>query len=228
MSIANDSASLLEAHADTVVCTPAWAPSRNPTLAAAALAISIGTVSGDTRRTPFSFWMSHWLSSVCSPPIPVETTTASRSRSTGLSSPKPNPASRHASLAAMSPSWDTRSSRRASTRSSTVLGSTATVPAIWHGSSAAQSASIRLTPERPASRPSQVLATSPPIGVVAPSPVTTMGILLMRAYSGDVGQRSAVDRWVLIAAGVTAGGTPECLAPETTPRTSGQEAARSM
>lgn len=43
-------ASLLEAQADTGVCTPARAPSSRPTLAAAEFGISIGIASGDTRR----------------------------------------------------------------------------------------------------------------------------------------------------------------------------------
>ena len=57
-------------------------------------------------------------------------------------------------------------------------GSTATVAAIFTGRSLAQSASSGLTPERPASRADQVDATSPPRGVVAPSPVTTTEVLM--------------------------------------------------
>ena len=58
-------------------------------LAAVALAMSMGMASGLTRRAPFSFWMSHCPSRVCSPPMPVPMATASRSRSTGLSSLSP-------------------------------------------------------------------------------------------------------------------------------------------
>ena len=59
MSIPYAIASLLEAQAETGACAPAWAPSRRLTLAAVALAISIGMASGDTRRAPFSFCTSH-------------------------------------------------------------------------------------------------------------------------------------------------------------------------
>ena len=172
-------ASLLEAQADTGAWAPAWAPSRRLTLPAVALAISIGMASGETRRGPLASCTSQLPIRVCSPPMPVAITTPSRSRSTGFSSFSPKPASRQASRAATTPSWAERSSRRASTRSSTVVGSTAADAAIWTDRSAAQSASILLMPERPASSPSQVLATSPPSGVVAPSPVTTMGVGLM-------------------------------------------------
>ena len=93
MSRPSEIASLLEAHADTGVWAPAWAPSRRLTLPAVALAISIGMASGLTRRAPFSFWMSQLPSRVCRPPMPVAIATPSRSRSTGLSSLSPKPAS---------------------------------------------------------------------------------------------------------------------------------------
>src|SRR6516162_10316895 len=66
-----------------------------------------------------------------------------------------------------------RSSRRAWTRSSTRAGSTAAGAAIRAGRLAYPSSASAAAPLRPASIPSQVLATSPPSGVVAPSPVTT-------------------------------------------------------
>ena len=182
---------MLDAQAETVAWAPARAPSRSPTLAAAALAISIGTVSGLTRRAPFSFWTSQLPSRVFRPPMPVATTTASRSRSTGLSSPNPKPASVHASMAAITASCETRSRRRASTRSSTVPGSTAACAAILQGRSSAQASSMRLTPDRPASMPSQVLGTSPPSGVVAPSPVTTTRVRDMSISSLLVPQEAA-------------------------------------
>ena len=52
-------------------------------------------------------------------------------------------------------------------------GSTFAVAAIRTGSSAKRGSSSRCIPERAASNESQVEATSPPSGVVAPSPVTT-------------------------------------------------------
>ena len=103
------------------------------------------------------------------PPIPLETTTASRSGSTSG-----DPASAQASRAATMASCSQRSSRRACTRSSTVAGSTAAGAAICTGSgTSVQSAGSLRAPLRPASSDSQVEATSPPSGVVAPSPVTT-------------------------------------------------------
>jgi hypothetical protein len=48
-------ASAPEAHAETGVWTPARAPSSRPTAAAGPFGISMGTVSGKTRRAPFSF-----------------------------------------------------------------------------------------------------------------------------------------------------------------------------
>ena len=111
-------------------------------MAAVALAISIGMANGLTRRAPFSFWMSQLPSSVCRPPMPVAMATPSRSRSTGLSSFSPKPASRQASMAAITASWAERSSRRASTRSRTSAGSTARWAAILTGRSSAQSSSI--------------------------------------------------------------------------------------
>ena len=89
MSRPSEIDSLLDAQAETGVCTPARAPSRKLTLAAEALAISIGMDNGLTRRAPFSFWMSQLDSVVINPPIPVAIATPRRSRSTGLSSLKP-------------------------------------------------------------------------------------------------------------------------------------------
>ena len=51
-------ASAPEAHALTVVCTPAWAPSSMLIQPAEPLGISIGTVNGDSRCQPFSFRVS--------------------------------------------------------------------------------------------------------------------------------------------------------------------------
>ena len=177
MSSPSEIDSLLDAQADTGACAPARAPSRMLTLPAEELAINIGIASGLTPREPFSFWMSQLLTRVFRPPIPVAMATASRSRSTGLSSLRPNPASFQASIAAITANWADRSIRLASTRSSTSPGSTATGAAILTGRSAAQSSVRARTPERPASRASQVLGASPPSGVVAPIPVTTTRVL---------------------------------------------------
>src|SRR5215813_4848136 len=100
--------------------------------------------------------------------MPLDTTTPSRSGGTSGA-----PASAHASRAATRANCSHRSSRRACTRSSTVAGSTAAGAAIRAGRLAYPSPVSARAPLRPASIPSQVLATSPPSGVVAPRPVTT-------------------------------------------------------
>src|SRR3954454_19492722 len=66
-------------------------------------------------------------------------------------------------------------------------GSTASCAAMRTGSCPAHSWVRGPTPERPASMASQVDATSPPSGVVAPSPVTTTSVLLMSVIRLDVG-----------------------------------------
>src|SRR5690349_22834170 len=149
-------------------CTPAWALSSRPTQAAGPLGMSIGTVCGDTRRGPLASRMSSWFSSVCAPPMPEPMLTARRSLSISGA-----PASAHASRAAMIAVISERSSRRAWTRSITSVGSTASCAAMRTGSWAAHSWVSGPTPERPVTIPSHVEATSPPSGVVAPSPVMT-------------------------------------------------------
>ena len=157
-------ASLPEAHAETGVCTPALAPMSRPMFAAGALGISIGIVSGETRRGPLSWSDVVVASSVCTPPMPE-----------AMATPRPlgvDPAVGEAGVgpglqAAMRANCAERSSRRALTRSRTSVGSTATSAAICDRAVWAQSWVRGLTPERPSSRASQVVATSPPTGVVA-------------------------------------------------------------
>ncbi len=158
------------------MCTPARAPTSRPTLAAGELGISIGTVCGETLRAPFSFSTSYWSSRVVTPPMPEAITAPRRSGASledssvaGVS----KPASAQASRAAISANCAERSSLRASGRGRISPGSTAVRAAIRTGSSAAHSSVRTATPERPASRFSQVVAASPPSGVKAPIPVTT-------------------------------------------------------
>src|SRR5919112_1737174 len=168
-------ASAPDAQAETGVCTPARAPTARPTFAEGPFGISMGTVCGETRRTPFSLSTSYWSSRVVTPPMPEAMTAPSRSGSTPGSSPALplKPASAHASLAATSANCAERSRRRACGRGMTSVGSTAICAAMRTACSAAHSCVRGLTPERPATRPSQVEAASPPSGVVAPIPVTT-------------------------------------------------------
>ena len=93
---------------------------------------------------------------------------ARRSRSASPARRPPTPRGRRSA-----PVASDRSSRRSLTRSSWSDGSTASWAAMRTGSCAAHSWVSAPTPERPASMASQVDATSPPSGVVAPSPVTT-------------------------------------------------------
>ncbi len=80
-------ASAPEAHALTGVCTPAWALTSRPTLADGPFGMSMGTVCGETRRTPFSFSTSYWSSRVVTPPIPEAITVPRRSGMMAASSP---------------------------------------------------------------------------------------------------------------------------------------------
>src|SRR5688500_4294517 len=105
--------------------------------------------------------------------MPVPKTTAIRSGATPASAA---PEAFHASSAAMTATCWLRSSRRARTRSIWSAGSAASRATSCAGYSLIQSSVIRVTPDRPASRASQVLSTSGPRGVVAPSPVTTTSV----------------------------------------------------
>src|SRR6478736_10248424 len=105
-------------------------------------------------------------------PDAIETPTRSGSRSPD-SWADASPASAQASMAATMANCAERSRRRALTRSRTSVGSTEIRPAILTGSSSAHSSVRYRTPERPLTRASQVLATSPPTGEVVPRPVTT-------------------------------------------------------
>jgi hypothetical protein len=135
---------------------------------AAPFGISIGTVYGEMRCQPFSLSVSYAVSVDPIPPIPLVTLTPSRSGSTaGV------PASAQASRAATIASCSQRSIRRACTRPTTSTGSMAACAANRTGSDSAHGWLRECTPLRPASIADQVDATSPPSGVVAPSPVTT-------------------------------------------------------
>ena len=164
-------ASVEDAHADTAVRTPPRAAMSIPTAAAGPFGISMGTVIGRTRRGPRSFRVSNASRSVQTPPIPVENSTARRSGATsGL------PASAQASRAEISANWLDGSRRFTSCGVSTSAEATAAWPAKVTGTSycAIHSFSIVEMPDSPASKRSQVVLTSPPRGVVAPIPVTTI------------------------------------------------------
>src|SRR6476620_579080 len=163
-------ASSPEAQADTGVWAPARAPISSETAAEDALGMSMGTARGKTRRGPFSRRLSHWSSSVQTPPIPVPMQAARRSGSTSGA-----PASAQASREAMRAYWALGSSRRTSTLVSTSSGWVWIVAANFTGSSyfSTQSKGMVFAPDRPARMASHVSGTLPPTGVVAPRPVTT-------------------------------------------------------
>src|SRR3984957_3879910 len=102
------------------------------------------------------------------PPMPLVTATPSRYGSTSG-----DPASAQASRAATSANCSHRSILRACTRPTTATGSSAAVPANFTGTVSIHGSVMVRTPLVPASIADQVDATSPPSGVVAPSPVTT-------------------------------------------------------
>ena len=75
------------AHADDTLKPGPWAPSIIAIAPAAALGIIIGTKCGDTARSPPKTNARHSSSSVFSPPTPVPTRIARRSRSMSPGSP---------------------------------------------------------------------------------------------------------------------------------------------
>ncbi len=163
-------ASVPEAQAETGVWAPARAPRSRLTAAAAPLGISIGTVMGSTRRGPFSRSVSQASSSVHTPPMPVAKATANRSWSTSVM-----PESFQASRAAITANWLEGSSRLASTRVSTSEAGVDTRAAKWTGSwyFSTHSSPRVWAPDRPMRAFFHIVGTSPPMGVVAPSPVMT-------------------------------------------------------
>src|SRR5829696_3544610 len=116
--------------------------------------------------------------------MPDAITTPLRSGSTSGA-----PACAQASRAATRANCPDRSIRLVCGTVSTSPGSTATGAAMCTGSMSTQSSVSTFTPDVPASRADQVDATSPPTGVVAPSPVTTTrwssvsAVSVMRASS---------------------------------------------
>src|SRR5579875_2191971 len=159
-------ASAPEAQALTSECAPARA--LNSMLIQPADPFGIGTVYGEMRCQPLLLSVSYAASVEPMPPIPLVTATPSRSGS-GCG----EPASAQASRAATSANCSQRSIRRACTRPTASAGSAAACAAMRTGRSRAHGSVIARTPLRPASIAAQVDATSPPSGVVAPSPVTT-------------------------------------------------------
>src|SRR3954468_101736 len=150
--------------------------------------------------------------------MPVPNTTAMRSGSTPDSAPL---ASRQASSAAMTATCWLRSSRRARTRSSCSAGSLTSRATSWAGKSLIQSSVIRVTPDRPASSASQVLGTSPPRGVVAPSPVTTtsaVDVLMSSSWGLLAGRPGGWAVCCLPAGGGGAGGRGPAKGPPAAPR----------
>src|SRR3954451_19818612 len=138
--------------------------------------MSIGTVMGRTRRAPPSGLVRSFSQAsriVWRPPMPEETTEPSRSPSTSG-----EPASAQASRAAMIAYCADGSIFFCSGRVRTSPGSTLMLAANSTGiakrpARSNHSSSKRRAPDSPFNAAAQVLATSPPSGVVAPRPVTT-------------------------------------------------------
>ena len=166
-------ASAPEAQAATGEWMPARAPSSMPTATAGELGMRAGTAVGATLRGPRSRSASQASMTESTGPMPGAMDTASRSPSTSG-----EPAWAQASREAMSASWLDLSSRRCSLGERTSAGSTARGAAMRTGRpiSSAHSWPIGRTAHSPERRASQVPATSPPSGVVAPRPVMTTSL----------------------------------------------------
>src|SRR5882762_8331325 len=139
--------------------------------AAATFGMYMGTKNGDTRLGPFSNRARAFSSNVCSPPVPVPTMAPTRFKST-LSQLLARHASVTACSAAPIANCANRSKRRTSFLSRNRAGSKPlTSHANFTGLCTGSNRVIGPAPERPATRPSQVLCTSVPRGVTNPRPV---------------------------------------------------------
>ena len=148
----------------------------------------IGTVNGLTRSGPFVISVTSPCVTSSRPPPPVLTTTATSSR---LCSPIASPASSIAWRAAATASWLKRLIRRACLKSIQSRGSKPLTSAAMRTSkSLASNWVIGATPETPSVRLRQNVATSLPMGVIAPRPVTTARRAGSRGGGGRVTARS--------------------------------------
>src|SRR5229473_4365882 len=139
--------------------------------AAATFGMYMGTKNGDTRLGPFSNRARAFSSNVWSPPVPVPTMAPTRFRSI-LSQLFARHASVTACSAAPTANCANRSKRRTSFLSRNRPGSKPlTSHANFTGLCTGSNRVIGPAPERPATRPSQVLCTSVPRGVTNPRPV---------------------------------------------------------
>ena len=140
--------------------------------AGAALAISIGMKKGVTfDHVPFSLALSELSQNVMMPPMPVPMTPPTRALN---SSSVGSLASSIASRAATKANCVKRSMRRASLRPISCSGfHSLTSPAMRVMKSLASKAVIGAMPDSPAIRRFQKSSRVLPIGVTAPSPVTT-------------------------------------------------------
>src|ERR1051325_288183 len=139
--------------------------------AAATFGMYMGTKNGDTRLGPFSNRARQFSSKVWRPPVPVPIRTPTRLKFT-VSQLVARQASATASSAAPIANWANRSERRIYFLSRTRPGSKPfTSHANFTGLCAGSKRVMGPAPERPASRPSQVLWTSVPSGVTSPRPV---------------------------------------------------------
>jgi len=129
--------------------------------------MTIGTHSGLTRvGPPLISWVC-CSCIVCSPPMPVPSTTATRLGSTPEMALE---AIVQASRAAKRPSWVQRSERRSSNGPRDLVAASGTQPAMRTVRSSLQSVFRARIPERPACTPSQVEEASWPRGETEPQP----------------------------------------------------------
>ncbi len=128
----------------------------------------IGTMNGLTRAGPFASRVSWPNATSPMPPPPVFMTTATSSRLWSLIA---SAASSSAWRAAATANWAKRAMRRACLKSIQSRGSKPlTSAAIWTSWSEGSNGVMRPTPDVPAVRFAQKVATSLPMGVIAPMP----------------------------------------------------------
>jgi hypothetical protein len=150
------------------VATVSHGPSsdhRIDTAAEAAFGITMGTVSGETDRSPLFWRISACCSQESAPPIPLPISTPTRSGSTPASGPADGssrrPASASAWAQAAKANCANRSKRRASTRA--------------RPAASGSKSSTRRTTLAPTGvdRPAQNASAPVPHGATTPTPVTT-------------------------------------------------------
>ena len=170
-SSARPMASVAEAQAVLIVCANPLACREIEMLPAASLEMSFGMVMADSRPGPRSAMVLYPSSQTSAPPMPLPSTTDTRSAS---QPPLSSPASAQAILAAETAYCVKRAMRRDSLASMCLVTSKFFTCAATRQSTRAGSKRVIVPmPLTLARMPAQNSPTVLPMGVTAPSPVTT-------------------------------------------------------